>query len=164
MHLSTRLATHSHYGLVTDSLLPHYFPTRRARLRLKVRRVAPLCLDKRLQRALIKSGSERFSRFQCSRTAHLYGSAFSCSACSLSPTHPLYLIAMNTNLTSMYLIWSSYIRRPCPLYALSPDRACLVSRAEAVRSELPHELDRWSFLFPFKPQLRSQKIFSGLAS
>ena len=56
---------------------------------------------------LFSSGSDRFSRFQCSRTANLNGSALLCRACSESPTQPLYFSETNTNFASMYLICSS---------------------------------------------------------
>ena len=54
-----------------------------------------------------RSGSDVFSRRQCSRTANLYGSAFMCNSCSLNPLQPSYSSDTKTNFASMYLICSS---------------------------------------------------------
>ena len=98
---------------------------------------------------LVRSGSERFSRAHCSLIANLNGSAFSYSACAVSPAQPLYfrLITNYTNLASMYRICNLFATCSCRPFLRGRWRSPHPSCTKTVRREALHLLDRQAALF-----------------
>ena len=89
---------------------------------------------------LIPSGSERFSRFQCSRTAILYGSAFLCSASVCAQSRPALVAERDEHELGQHVADQQLVLVAEPL---APDRTCPVARAEAVGDKTLDHLDAW---------------------